>query len=175
MSAIRLTKPAMSIASVQRNNPAVYRVSATIIAGLVVIGLLRLVLGVATSEGAYEMARLKAQKHDLITTSEILQSQVDSLSSDQNLANAAQGLGMIANSSPAFLRLSDQKVFGKPKAAYLGTTSHTARNLVPNSQLQTKTNVGRLVANEAANVATTNPAATALTWNAGDLPVSPTH
>ena len=175
MSAIRLTKPATSLGAMQRSNPAKFRLAATLIVGFIVVGLLHLVLDVATSQGAYEMARLKAQKHELITTTDILQSQVDSLASDQNLANAAQGLGMIANSSPAFLRLSDEKVFGKPTPAYLGTSSHTSRNLVPNSQLITRTNVGRLAPSVTADVATSQAEGTALTWSAGELPVSPTH
>jgi hypothetical protein len=40
---------------------------------------------------------------------------------------------MVTNSNPVFLRLDDQKVFGKPKPA-LGSSSQS-RNLVANSSM----------------------------------------
>ncbi len=63
-----------------------------VVLGLVGIQILQLIIGVFISAGAYDLAQLKAYKHDLGTTSEILSAEVDSLSSQQNLANAAARL-----------------------------------------------------------------------------------
>ncbi|MFM5903734.1 MAG: hypothetical protein ACKOOD_01455 [Microbacteriaceae bacterium] len=117
-----------------------------VVLGLVAIQILQLIIGVFISSGAYDLAQLKAYKHELGTTSEILAAEVDSLSSQQNLANAAQGLGMVANTNPVFLNVEVQKVLGQPKAAYGGDSSKVARNLVPNSMLQSTTDVAAIQA-----------------------------
>jgi Na+-transporting NADH:ubiquinone oxidoreductase subunit NqrC len=125
-----------------------------VILGLLSIQVLQLVIGVFISSGAYDLAQLKAYKHELGTTSEILAAEVDSLSSQQNLANAAEGLGMVANTNPVFLSVSAQKVYGKPTAAFGGDSSKVARNLVPNSMMLSTTDVGSIKAKQAAAVAT---------------------
>ena len=98
------------------------------------IAVLNLCIHIMTSNAVYELADLQAQKRELTTTTQILGQQVDSLASQQNLANAAEKLGMISNANPVFLRLEDQKVFGKPKAA-LTADGRVSRNLVPNSAM----------------------------------------
>jgi hypothetical protein len=75
-------------------------IARTVIIGFVVIQLLKLVLDIALSQSAYELRNLKLEKIDLTTQSQIIGQQVDSLSSQQNLANSAQSLGMIANANP---------------------------------------------------------------------------
>ena len=124
-----------------------------VVLGLVAIQVLQLIIGVFTSSGAYDLAQLKAYKHDLGTTSEILSAEVDSLSSQQNLANAAEGLGMVANTNPVFLSIEGQKVYGKPTAAFGGDSSKVARNLVANSMLVSTTDVGSIKAKQAAAAA----------------------
>jgi len=121
------------------------RLSAPVIAilGLVMIQLVMLVVGALISQGAYQLAQLKQTKKELTTTSDILSAQVDSLSSQQNLANAAHGLGMVANTNPVFLVLADQTVIGKPTAAY-ATSAHVAQNLVPNAMLTDQTDVAAI-------------------------------
>ncbi len=166
--------------------------------GLVGIQLLSLFIGAFISQGAYQLAQLKQERRDLATTSDILAAQVDSLSSMQNLANAAHGLGMVANSNPVFLRLTDQKVIGKPKAAF-AIEGHVSSNLVPNAMLTSKTDVGAIQAKAAlahklalAAIAAKSASAKAVTKSGNinvvkpisfkapvsstsDLPVSPTH
>ena len=173
MSAIRATAPSFTprIAALPSIAPARVKVGATIVIGLVAIQLVQLLLGVLTAQGAYQMAHLKAQKHDLTTQSDILSAQVYSLSSDQNLANAAQSLGMIPNSSPVFLKLATESTFGKPKAAFFDPTHQVSRNLVPNSAMTTRSRWS-----SASNgVVTAQTASTEVTLITGDLPVSPTH
>ncbi len=171
-----------------------------VVLGLVGIQILQLIIGVFISAGAYDLAQLKAYKHDLGTTSEILSAEVDSLSSQQNLANAAEGLGMVANTNPVFLSVEAQKVYGKPTAAFGGDSTKVARNLVANSMLVSTTDVGSIKAKQAAaqavakakaaakvsaatSTATTIPAnvapkqtATAqVAFSSGKLLASPTH
>jgi cell division protein FtsL len=100
---------------------------ATITVGAVAIAIFQLLLHIATSSSVYELAHLQGEKRELTTTTQILGQQVDSLASQQNLANAAEKLGMISNANPVFLRLADQKVFGKPKAA-LTADGRVSRN-----------------------------------------------
>lgn len=132
-----------------------------VVLGLVGIQLVQLLIGVFISQGAYELAQLKAYKHELGTTSEILKAEVDSLSSQQNLANAAQGLGMVANSNPVFLSVADQKVIGKPTAAKANDSVKVARNLVPNNALVSTTDLGAIKAAQAAAKAAAKAAAAA--------------
>lgn len=112
----------------------------TTIFGLVLIQALQLMLNVAIADTTYAIKDLKDQKDALVLQQQILSEQVDSLSSNQNLANTAQKMGMISNANPVFLRLSDQKVFGKPKAA-LNADNRLSRNLIPSSQLTVVSNI----------------------------------
>lgn len=180
MSAIRLNqRPALKVQSglqfaTARKSPA-FRLGVMAVSGFVAIILIQLVLGVLTSQGAYEMARLKAERHELTTSSDILAAQVDSLASNQNLANSAQSLGMIPNSSPVFLNLADDKLIGKPKAAYFDSSHQVSRNLVPNAAMTTKSRWDLSVKTASTNVVTAEVPATEVTLSTGDLPVSPTH
>lgn len=170
-------------------------VVATITLGAITIAIFQLLLHIATSSSVYELAHLQGEKRELTTTTQILGQQVDSLASQQNLANAAQKLGMISNANPVFLRLADQKVFGKPKAA-LTADGRVSRNLVPNSAM-TRTSViatpaatlatelesGSAVANPQAaglvavkpNVAPVSTVVSSVVSNSGGIPASPTH
>ncbi len=116
------------------NSPSSRVVVATITLGAIAIAIFQLLLHIATSSSVYELSHLQIEKRELTTTTQILGQQVDSLASQQNLANAAEKLGMISNANPVFLRLEDQKVFGKPKAA-LTADGRVSRNLVPNSAM----------------------------------------
>ena len=174
----------------------------TIILGLVAIQLIQLFISVAVSQGAYQLAGLKAEKRDLTLTTQILGQQVSSLSSNQNLANAAQHLGMISNVNPVYLRLADKKIFGTPVAATAAESGHIARNLVPNAAMsvqssfvapkQAKAAKSPVVSsNPTFGSSITNPVATATAANApvaqqkstsnqvifssAAIPASPTH
>ena len=159
-----------------------------VVLGLVGIQLVQLLIGVFISQGAYELAQLKAYKHELGTTSEILKAEVDSLSSQQNLANAAQGLGMVANSNPVFLNVGDQKIIGKPTAAKANDSAKVARNLVPNSALVSTTDLVAIKAAQAAatkvesvksqtvkDVANSQTTATKVAFSGEGLLASPTN
>ncbi|MFM5968604.1 MAG: hypothetical protein ACKOQ8_06170 [Micrococcales bacterium] len=109
-------------------------IAVLVLVGLGAIQILQLVLNSFVAAGAYQLVDLKNQKRELTVTQQILGEQVDSLSSNQNLANAAQKMGMISNANPVFLRLADKKVFGKPKAA-LNADNRISRNLIKSAVL----------------------------------------
>ncbi|MEO0067445.1 MAG: hypothetical protein RJB63_570 [Actinomycetota bacterium] len=168
-------------------------VVATITVGAIAIAIFQLLLHIATSSSVYELSHLQTEKRELTTTTQILGQQVDSLASQQNLANAAQKLGMISNANPVFLRLEDQKVFGKPKAA-LTADGRVSRNLVPNSAM-TRTSViadpTSILAADATNTISTGAPQAAgfvkvnvangsspvnsVVSSSGGIPASPTH
>lgn len=108
-------------------------VALILVAGFVAVSILHLLLTILTSQSVYELADLKREKRALDTTSQILSEEVSSLASNQNLLNTASRLGMVANTNPVFLRLTDQAVLGQPLPAAIATVQST--NLVANSAM----------------------------------------
>lgn len=163
MSAIRLAKPTAQASSGLRainggklqqllgqgKSKSRLAIALTVIVGLVAIQLLQLVLNVALGTSTYALASLKAEKKQLVLQQQILAEQVDSLSSNQNLANTAQKMGMVSNANPVFLRLSDQRVFGKPKAA-LNADNRLSRNLIPSAVMTVTSNLSETTDSTAA-------------------------
>ena len=190
MSAIRLERPNRQLAPVRAQLKSVSLANAratnsrTKIVSLLTIGALgiaiaNLILHILTSTAVYELASLQQQARELNTTSQIIADEVDSLSSQQNLSNSAQKLGMIANANPVFLSIGQQKVYGKPTAA-LDTDGRVARNLIANSVMSaTSTGLTAAVpaveAAPAANVATQKAPSAQVISNGGVIPASPTH
>lgn len=113
----------------------VYALTAS--AGMAAIVIAQLLLSVGISQGAYEISTLQASQVELGRTAESLSEDLVKVSSPQNLAANAAALGMVSNSSPAYLRLSDGAVLGAPGAA-AGTPADVrsgAAGLVPNALL----------------------------------------
>lgn len=189
MSAIQSTKPTPAagralraiaggklakLAGGRNANPKV-AIVVTLIVGVAAVQTLQLLLNIFVAQGAYQLSDLKKEKRELGITAQIIGEQVDSLSSNQNLANAAQKMGMISNANPVFLRLEDQRVFGKPKAA-LNAENRTSRNLIPNSQLIVTSNItpeslaaAEQQAEDAAAAAATGTSATTSAVTGGGL------
>ena len=88
-------------------------------------------LSIALSQGAYEKRALEIEKRDLGRVERLLSQNVDKLSSPQNLAENAAGLGMVQNVQPATLRLSDGAILGSLESV----ATEAPPNLVPNSTL----------------------------------------
>lgn len=185
MSALRLNSPTRSIAP--RPTSAIASIRSIVTAPnksrgfavvrIVVLAILatmfaRLFLTITISESAYELKNLKVEKAELTTQSQIIAQQVDSLSSQQNLANSAAALGMIANANPVFLRIADQQVFGKPKAA-LNTADRVARNNIASAALVVTSALSTTDAN--ANVAQAASLGQLVAFSTETIPVSPTH
>jgi hypothetical protein len=185
MSIARLANPSrplirtsqiQKVSGVVRSKKQGVAIARTVVIAFVAIQLLKLVLDIALSQSAYDLRNLKLEKIELTTQSQIIGQQVDSLSSQQNLANSAQSLGMIANANPVFLRIADQKVFGKPKSA-LNTAGRVAKNNIASAALIQESVLTPAVAEVpiSANVAKTVVAPKQVTLPATIIPASPTH
>jgi hypothetical protein len=170
LPALKSSAPSFSLVEgykslpLRRNNPRLF-ITLIAIVGFLGIGVGNLLLNIATSAGVYQLAQLKAEKKQLALNSQILGAQVQSLSSNQNLANAARELGMQSNANPVFLDVTSQQVYGKALAAVNSTADRISSNLVPNSLLTTKTTASSLkLAQDAANKSsvTANVAATSV-------------
>lgn len=184
MSAVRLTAPS------RLSNPAprilqtaapapvksrMFSVAKVIFFGFVITQVAQLLLGIVVTQSAYELKALKVEKAELTTQSQIVGQQVDSLSSQQNLANAAAELGMIANANPVFLRIEDQKVFGKPKAA-LNSAGRVSRNNIASAALVERSVLtSGVAAANLGNVAQASMLGQPVPFSTETIPVSPTH
>ena len=174
------------------------KVARVIIFGVIGIVLNGLLLNVLIAQGAYEMANLKNRTQELTTTSQVIQQQVGSLASNQNLEQAAHDMGMVANSNPVFLDIQTQKIFGHPVRA--NYSNSLGNNLVANSLLSDKTDVSLLTnskaqaasqsasnlaaaakrnakpsASNSLNVAAAKPLVKKVRLPSGGIPGSPTH
>ncbi|TFD78015.1 hypothetical protein [Cryobacterium fucosi] len=122
----------VSTRSQRRARPRiVYALSA--VAGMATIVIIQLLLSVGISQGAYEVSRLQASQVELGRTAESVTEDLVRISSPQNLAANAEALGMVSNSNPVYLRLSDGAVLGAPASA-TGSQGGAA-SLVPNALL----------------------------------------
>lgn len=183
--ALVVNRPGLSLATLRSARPGVF-IGGSLVIGVLTVALLNLLLSILTSNSVYELSALQKEKRELTTTTQILSEEVDSLSSQQNLSNAAQKLGMISNANPVFLRLEDQRVFGKPKAA-LNADGRISGNLVPNSALVQQTTAESLIETPAptinasavsgvtSNVAKPVTVVGQVISNGGAIPASPTH
>ena len=104
---------------------------------LLCVVVAQLLLSIGISQGAYQLDSLQAQQSQLQRSYQAVSEDLNRVSSPQNLAANANALGMVSNSSPAYLRLSDGAVLGAPLPANgaAGTVTGSQGNLVPNSLL----------------------------------------
>lgn len=98
---------------------------------IVAVAAAQLILSVAMTQGAYEIDHYRIQQQELVREQQLVREQLDALQSPQNLARNAEQLGMVPNTSPVYLRLSDGAVLGQPQAAASGAAASVP--LVPNS------------------------------------------
>jgi hypothetical protein len=124
----RLVAPAPS----RRARPRIFY-ALTAVAGVSAIVVAQLLLSVGISQGAYEISSLQSSQSQLARTAASVSEDLARVSSPQSLAANAEGLGMISNSNPVYLRLSDGAVLGAPASAS-GAQSGAA-SLVPNALL----------------------------------------
>lgn len=110
-----------------------------IIAVAVLFGVVvaQLLMSIAVSQGAYQLNSLQDKQTELQRSVQAASEDLNRLTSPQNLAANANALGMVTNSNPVYLRLSDGAVLGAPVAANgaAGTVTGGQGNLVPNSLL----------------------------------------
>ena len=100
---------------------------------LVLMGQLALIM--VLTHDAYELRALKIEKRELSTEVQIIQEEVSSLSSPQNLADAANQLGMVANPASVLIDIEKDKIFGEPTPAMTEGGQVAAANMIANSSL----------------------------------------
>ncbi|MGO4102327.1 hypothetical protein AB4Y63_00105 [Leifsonia sp. YAF41] len=105
----------------------------TAVTGIVVIIFAQLLVSVGISQGAFEISTLQKSQVELGRTADSVRENLVRVSAPQALAANAEALGMVSNSNPVFLRLSNNAVSGVPSPA-AGTTVNAAA-LVPNALL----------------------------------------
>lgn len=86
-------------------------------AGLFAVLIAQLLLSILVSDGAYEITALQQQQRELDRDEQVLTEQLNVLESPQHLVSNAVALGMVGNSTVAFLRLADGTVLGSVAAA----------------------------------------------------------
>lgn len=110
---LRLVRPVQSRA---RRAPFV-----VVVLTVLSMGLVGLIVGSTILQSqSFEQAELDREVATLQTQQQSLAREVDRLHSPGSVADRAANLGMVRNTNPAFLRLSDGKVLGKPKPAEKG-------------------------------------------------------
>ncbi|ANJ27266.1 hypothetical protein [Agromyces aureus] len=100
------------------------------VSGVVAIAIAQLMLSIAVTQGAYEIDGYELSQAKLSRQQQTLSEDLDRVQSPQYLAKNAEALGMVPNTNPVFLRLSDGAVLGQPTAASGGAAASAA--LVPN-------------------------------------------
>ncbi len=76
-----------------------------------------LILNTTMARGAYQVTELESQLAQLAQTEQALLAEFDALASPRALADQAKELGMVQDSTPAFIRLQDGKIIGDPTPA----------------------------------------------------------
>lgn len=108
----------------------VYALSSLGALGTIIVA--QLLLSVSISQGAYEVSNLQDRQVELGRAAESVSEDLVRIASPQSLATNAESLGMVTNSNPVYLRLSDGAVLGAPASA---TAAGGNTSLVPNSLL----------------------------------------
>jgi cell division protein FtsL len=159
-------------------------VAKRIVYGLVAIWILNLIVSAFCNTAIYSISSLKDQTKELATKTQILQQQVDSLRSPQNLANSAKSLGMVVNANSVFLKISTGKVLGAAIPASASDSGVVSANLIANAALISKSNPTNtsstkmnIPVTEKANqsVKKSNSGYTQVVLPSSGIPASPTH
>lgn len=176
-------RPAIQVVATRSQRKSRPRVFYAIVTVGVIFGIIisNLLLSVAVASGAYEIAAMQQSNKELGRTFQTMNQDLDRLASPQNLAANAEALGMVNNSTPVYLRLSDGAILGTPEPA--SATSGLiagAEGTVPNSLLtgvtlvtqkesEAKAEAAKKAAAEASKVAPVTDSAPAAAVPAGPV------
>lgn len=89
--------------------------------GIFAILAVQLMLSIALSGGAYEIASLKGEMRHTEQKRQMVAEDINALIAPDTLAGLATSMGMVADNNPAYLRLSDSSVVGEAKPATEGS------------------------------------------------------
>ena len=156
--------------------------SPKIIIGAVLIIVVNLGLSSLSNASIYQISQLKKDTATLGTQTQIINQQVASLRSPQNLANSAMALGMVVNSNPVFLSVKQSRIFGTSSPASANNSGVT-NNLISNAVLITKSNPSKFAASQKAqidvpsvsSVKTHKSPIVKVVLPSDGIPTSPTH
>ena len=84
-----------------------------VLTGIFAILGIQLLLSIAVSDGAYEIASLKSDMRRSMESRQMVQEDISALNAPDTLASLATAMGMVADNNPAYLRLSDGQVIGE--------------------------------------------------------------
>ena len=146
-----------------------------IVVAIVLLIVGRLVLSVTIDSNAYAIAAKAQESQNLGRDAQLIGEQLNVLNSPQHLSTVAHDLGMISNSRPAFLRISDGKVWGTPYVGARGSIDQTnianwlESTLLPTSTARGVASVDRLSVG-ADSVKTTN-----IVTSTSGIPAPNTH
>lgn len=135
-------------------------------------------LGMMLTEDAYKLRQLTQERRSLNTEVQIISEEVDSLASPQNLADAANQLGMLVNSAPVLLKITTDQVIGEPKPADPERAKVASANLVTNAALSATSNFVLStipLTEEGLGVVTELSGEHGLVLTSGLIPASPTR
>ena len=146
--------------------------------GIVAVLIGQISLNMVLTQDAYQLRSLTLEKRNLATDVQIIQEEVSSLSSPQNLADAANMLGMVANPASVMIDIYNDKIFGEPAPARADGSAVASANLVANSALGTVSEFSMATVADGeveVSVETANLASSGLVWKSGLIPASPTR
>ncbi len=133
----------------------------------------QLLLSIAVSDGAYQIAGLQSTQKELLRTEDALAEQLAALDSPQNLAANAASLGMVIATDAMYLRLADGAVLSTP-AVQIRDNCVTMCGLVTNALTKGLTVVKPPAAGTTTQTPTTGTPATNQTPQAGTATTAPT-
>jgi hypothetical protein len=97
--------------------PPRLRYIVVVLSGIFAILGIQLLLSIAVSGGAYEIAALKGEVRKSQQDLQMVAEDISSLTSPETLAGLATAMGMVADNNPAYLRLSNGEVIGDAQPA----------------------------------------------------------
>ncbi|MBT1018242.1 hypothetical protein KJY77_03695 [Canibacter sp. lx-72] len=150
-----------------KQHPIVWVVASLVLFAMIVA--VNIAVFVSTAQDAHRLSEITVQQVNAERTVKVLERNMLTLNSPQNLAVKAQELGMVQNTSPAYLRLSDGVIMGSPNAA----TELVSGNTVQNDALAHLEATNEKPAGQV-GVAAVSAAQPVTTWE-GLLPVPQTH
>lgn len=167
------------------SNVAIRALARKAVIGILSVWITSLVVGSLCDTSIYKISQLKQETATVSTQTQVLQQQVDSLRSPQNLSTSARKLGMIVNSNPVFLNVASAKVLGNAVPASLSSSTSVSNNLIANSAMIAKSNpvsssashfsVPKVTNNSGASVKTVNTPNAKVVLPSVVIPASPTH
>lgn len=118
----------------RKRRPKIFFAFVTVVTIFITI-VAQILISISLQSGAYEIAGLQREVKELGRTYQSATQDINRMTSPQNVAHGAEELGMVGNSNPVYLRLSDYGVTGVASPANSSATLVTGANLVPNAML----------------------------------------